>query len=71
MEINKNTLSRMLSMDNTELWRTIRLIASTSGINLKDTQASAEDMAKIRTALSSVSGDDIKRALEILENYKK
>lgn len=71
MEINQSSIDRMIAMSDEDLWRAIRLIASTSGVKLENGPAPAHEMAKIRGALSSVTSEDITAAFEILAKYKK
>ncbi|MBR5453169.1 MAG: hypothetical protein IKV54_03740 [Clostridia bacterium] len=71
MEINQSTVNKMLAMSDADLWRSIRLIASTSGIKLDNGPAPEAEMEKIRTALSSVTGSEVSEALKILSKYKK
>ena len=71
MEINQSTVNKMLAMSDADLWRSIRLIASTSGIKLDNGPAPEAEMEKIKTALSSVTGSEVSEALKILSKYKK
>lgn len=71
MEINQSTVNKMLSMSDENLWRSIRLIASTSGIKLDNGPAPQAEMEKIRAALSSVTSAEVGEALKILSKYKK
>ena len=71
MEINQSTVNKMLAMSDADLWRSIRLIASTSGIKLDNGPAPEAEMEKIRTALSSVTGSEVSEALKILSKYRK
>ena len=71
MEINQSSRERMIAMSDEDLWRAIRLIASTSGIKLDNSPAPAAEMAKIRGALSSATSEDVRAAFDILAKYKK
>ena len=71
MEINQSTVNKMLAMSDDDLWRSIRLIASTSGIKLDNGPAPRAEMEKIRSALSSVTGADVNEALKILSKNRK
>ena len=71
MEINKSSIDRMVAMSDEDLWRAIRLIASTSGIKLENSPAPAGEMAKIRSALSSATDKDVREAFDVLAKYTK
>lgn len=64
MKIDKATVDRLLKQNDEQLWRTIQLIASSSGLNLSGVNR-PKDLSKLRSALSSMTDGDIKRATEI------
>ncbi|MCD7747194.1 MAG: hypothetical protein LUI15_07090 [Firmicutes bacterium] len=70
MKIDKATVDRLLKQNDEQLWRTIQLIASSSGLNLSGVNR-PKDLSKLRSALSSMTDGDIKRATEIIESYKR
>ena len=71
MQLDKNTLSKILSLDDASLWQAITLIAKESGFDLSKKSIRPEDIAKLRAALSGASEEDIRKAAEQLEAHKK
>ena len=70
MKIDKATVDKLLKQNDEQLWRTIQLIASGSGMNLNGVKRPA-DLSKLRSALSTMTDGDIRRATEIIESYKR
>jgi len=70
MKIDKKTVDMLLGQNDEQLWRTVQMIASSSGINLGGKSARPEDLSKLRAALGTMTDSDIKRALEIIDTYK-
>lgn len=71
MQLDKNTLQKLLMQNDAQLWQTIRVIAAQSGIDLPAQSLGQSDMASIRSALGRATDADINRAMKILENYRK
>ncbi len=71
MQLDKNAVERMLSLNDEQLWQAIILIAREAGIDLSKQKLSTSDMSKIRTMLGGASDEDIRRAAEQLEKRKK
>lgn len=71
MQLDRNTLSRILELDDANLWQTIVLIGKEAGFDLSKQKMSESDMAKLRAALSGATDKDIRRAAEQLEMRKK
>ena len=70
MKIDKATVDRLLKQNDEQLWRTVQMIAAQGGVNLAGVKRPA-DLSKLRSALSSMTDGDIKRATEIVESYKR
>ena len=70
MKIDKSTVERLLRQDDDQLWRTVQMIASSSGLNLQGVKRPS-DLSRLRGALSTMTDGDIRRAAEIIESYKK
>lgn len=70
MKIDKATVEKLLKQSDDQLWRTVQMIASGSGINLSGVKRPA-DLSKLRAALGSMTDGDIKRATEIIDSYKR
>ncbi len=71
MKINKQMVDSMLSLNDEQLWQMIKMIAAGSGVDISQIKAPPQNLSAIRNAISSMSDDDIKRASEIIEIYKK
>lgn len=70
MKIDKATVDKLLKQNDDQLWRTVQMIAASSGVNLMGVKRPA-DLSKLRNALSVMTDGDIKRATEIIESYKR
>ena len=71
MQIDKNMVDRILSLDDTELWQAIVLIAKEAGFDLSSQKISPKDIAKIRAMLGGASEKDIERAAKKLEAIRR
>lgn len=71
MKIDKNTIDKVLTMNDEQLWKTIQYVANKSGnkefMNLKK----PDDMTKIRQTLSTISDEDINKAINSLKRGKE
>ena len=63
MEINKKSLSELLSYDDETLREKLIEIAEVIGISREDAQNMTRDMAKARALLTMVSDDDLRKFL--------
>lgn len=63
MEINKKSLSELLSYDDETLREKLLEIAEVIGISREDAQNMTRDMAKARALLTMVSDDDLRKFL--------
>ena len=70
MKIDKSTVDRLLRQNDEQLWRTVQMIAAQGGVNLAGVSR-PRDMTKLRSALSTLTDGDIKRAMEIVDSYKR
>ena len=67
MKIDERTINTVLKFNDDKLWQTIQYAVAKSGTDaLKDMKRPA-DMTKIRSALSSLTNEDIARVTEILK----
>lgn len=73
MKIDKKTVDMLLKMNDDQLWQTIRMIAAGSGtaVDVPAKKPENLNMAGIRNMLSGMTEQDIARAMEIIEQYKK
>ena len=71
MQLDKKTLNMLLSLNDAQLVNIIKTISEKSGLDLSSFNISATDVQSIRRALENASDDDIRRAQENINNYKK
>ncbi len=71
MKIDKKTLDMLSALPDDSLWKMICAIGAQSGIDLSGVKVQPEDISKLRSAMGTLTDNDISRALQILENVKK
>ena len=71
MQLDRNAINRMLTLNDNQLKNLIRSLAENSGLDLSSFQISPDDVASIRRALSSATDADIARATEQLNLRQK
>lgn len=71
MQLDKNTLNMLLSLNDAQLVNIIKTISEKSGLDLSSFNITSNDVQSIRRALENASDEDIKRARESINNYKK
>ena len=70
MKIDKNTIDRVLKMDDDQLWKTIQYVAKRSGQKELCSLERPEDMTKIRNTLAMLSEEDIQKAINMMKRGK-
>ena len=70
MQLDKNTLNMLLSLNDAQLVNIIKTISEKSGLDLSSFNISTNDVKSIRYALENASDEDIIRARESINNYK-
>ena len=70
MKIDKSTVDKLLRQNDDQLWRTVQMIAAQGGVNLSGVTR-PRDLSKLRSALSTMTDGDIRRAMEIVDSYKR
>ncbi len=70
MKIDKNTIDKVLMMNDDQLWKTIQYVAKKSGNEDFSNLKKPDDMTKIRQTLSMLSEDDIQKAINSLKRGK-
>lgn len=70
MKIDKKMLDQILTMNDDQLWKTIQLVASKSGLNSAKNLERPKDMSKIRNTLSEINDEDISRISELIKKGK-
>ncbi len=71
MKIDKNTIDRVLKMNDDQLWKTIQYVAKRSGQENFAHMEKPTDMSKVRQALSVLSEEDIQRAVNMMKRSNK
>ena len=71
MKIDEKTINMILKFNDDRLWQTLQYAASKSGTDALKNMKKPSDMSKIRSALSSITNEDIVRAMEILKGGQK
>lgn len=71
MEINRDSINRLLSLNDRQLKSIIQNLAKESGINPAEFNIDTESIESIRRALSAASDDDLKKVAEQYEANKR
>ena len=71
MQLDKKTLNMLLALNDTQLTNVIRTISEKSGLDLSSFNITSNDVKSIRRALENASDEDIKRAQESINNFKR
>ena len=71
MNFDASALERLLSQSDERLWQMITKIAAINGISLSASPPPKEEMAKLRSLLSSAESADYEKALKTVELYKR
>ncbi len=71
MKINNEKLRQLSAMGDYELWTTIRGIAGAHGFKLPEKTPSAEEMAKLRDAITGGAKINLADAMRIINNYRR
>lgn len=70
VKIDKKTIDMLCRMPDDKLWGTVKMIASSAGVDLSSKRMSPRDMQKLRYTLGTLTDGDISRATEIIKTYK-
>ena len=70
MQLDPAMLQRVLSMNDSDLWKTVSMIASQTGLDLPQKAPSADEMQKLRRALASVTDTDMADATRLVQEFK-
>lgn len=71
MQIDKNTLNMLLALNDAQLVNIIKTISEKSGLDLSSFNITTNDVKSIRHALENASEEDIRKAQESINNFKK
>lgn len=67
MQIDKSMLNTLASLDDATLSAAIRMIASSSGLNMGNLQLDAKSLEALRTVMRGATDADIANAKRIFE----
>ena len=70
MKIDEKTINMILKLSDEKLWHTIQYAVSKSGSDILKNVKRPDDMSKLRSALSSLTNQDIERVTEIIKGAK-
>ena len=70
MKIDKKSVDMLSTLPDDALWRVICSLCAGNGLDLSEVKVTGADLDKVRSALCSLTDDDIARAVEILDNFK-
>lgn len=68
--INKAMIDKMLEMPDDRLLAMLRIVMSSSGIDLGGKTPDAKTIRKIRALLREITDDDIERVTYLADRYK-
>ena len=70
MQFDANMMKKLLAESDSDLWETVRRVATENGISLPSGRPSAGDMARLRAILASRGAGDVGDAMEILRRAR-
>ena len=71
MQIDRNALNQMLSLNDKQLSRIVQKLASDAGLDLSAFNIRDNDIQSLRRALENATDQDIAKAISQMENFKK
>ena len=71
MQIDRNALEKLLSLNDRQLRLVINKLAAENGIDLSGFNIDSRDINSIRRGLSSATDSDIERVAEMYEQNRK
>lgn len=71
MQIDRNALEKLLSLNDRQLKLVINKLAAESGIDLSGFNIDSRDIDSIRRGLSSATDSDIQRVAQMYEQNRK
>ncbi len=69
-QFDANMLRSILALPDEQLWQTIQMIATSSGVRLEGGAPPKSELARLRSMLTSGT-PDVNEAMRIIERYKK
>ena len=71
MQLDKQALDRLLSMNDRQLSYMINKVAAENGIDLSSFNMDPKDIASVRAALRGATDEDLRRVSEQYEDFKR
>jgi hypothetical protein len=71
MQIDRNALNQMLSLNDKQLSRIVQKLANEAGLDLSAFNIRDNDVQSLRRALEGATDQDISKAISQMENFKK
>ena len=71
MQFDKNSLNMLLALDDAGLLKIIKTVSEKSGLDLSSFNITPNDVMSIRRALENATDEDLKRAQESINNFKR
>lgn len=70
MNLDKNSINKLLALDDARLAVVIRQLASSAGISPSSLNLGPNELSAIRQALSMATEGDLSRAAELIKSFK-
>ena len=70
MKLDRNTVRSLSEMSDDRLWRTMRMLVSSLGMELPERMRGRLHYEAIRRTLSEITDSDVARLNEIMDAYK-
>ena len=71
MNFDSSAIEKLLTLSDSELWTTLRTLASMNNVSLPSTTPSVQEMQKLRALFKNGGGLSAEKAKEIINNYKR
>lgn len=71
MKFDANALRALMTKNDKELWKAVRMIGAASGLSLAEETPPPAEMARLRTVLSGADKMSPSDAMKIVSDFKK
>ncbi len=73
MQLDQNTINKLMTLDDETLWRFVITVASANGVRLPKEPPPKEDFDKLRAVISNVGQDtlDLNEAKRLIDKYRR
>lgn len=69
--INKSAINKMLEMPDDKLVSMLKIVLASSGMDMGNKKLDATTVRKLRAVLEEVTDEDIARAIQLIDRYKR